>query len=103
MRLSNSPSTLEAASRTSLLVPTKPFACISFSHLETVYSIRYSVTARSHPHQKTNHDPPLLSLSTQKSVQQAFLMRWCNCSSLVEQSMDVRSILDWQYYRDRLS
>ena len=50
-----------------------------------------------------HQEPTLISFSAQKSVQQAFLMRWCNCSSLVEQSMDVRSILDWQYYRDRLS
>ena len=44
-----------------------------------------------------------INTNPQPAIQQAFLQRWCNCSSLVEQSLDVRSILDWQYYRDRLS
>jgi hypothetical protein len=31
-------------------------------------------------------------------VQEALLRKWCNSSSMIDTSLDVRTILDWQYF-----
>ena len=45
---------------------------------------------------------PVEIFKAEKDTQEALLRKWCAQSSLVDTGVDVRSILDWQYYKDRL-
>ncbi|KAJ1486875.1 hypothetical protein T484DRAFT_1788268, partial [Baffinella frigidus] len=45
---------------------------------------------------------PVEIFKADKETQEALLRKWCNSSSMIDTSLDVRTILDWQYYKDRL-
>jgi len=50
----------------------------------------------------TERAVPVEIFKAQPDVQVAFLKKWCATSTLIDSSVDIRSILDWQYYRERL-
>jgi len=52
-----------------------------------------SVTERAVPCEIFKADP---------ATQLMYLKKWCHTNTLIDSSIDVRTILDWQYYKERL-
>ena len=50
----------------------------------------------------TERAVPVEIFKADDAVQMAYLKKWCHTSTLIDSSVDIRSILDWQYYRERL-
>ena len=66
-------------------------------------SCKYVVSRMPEGTPVTERAIPVEIFKAEERVQTAFLRKWCNCSGLVDSSVDVRSVLDWQYYKDRLA
>ena len=50
----------------------------------------------------TERAVPVEIFKAEEAVQMLYLKKWCHTSTLVDSSVDIRSILDWNYYRERL-
>lgn len=50
----------------------------------------------------TERAVPCEIFKASEEVQMAYLKKWCHTSTLIDSSVDIRSILDWQYYKERL-
>jgi DNA polymerase epsilon subunit 1 len=66
-------------------------------------SCKYIVSRMPEGTPVTERAIPVEIFKAEERIQTAFLRKWCNCSGLVDSSVDVRSVLDWQYYKDRLA
>eukprot|EP00960_Hanusia_phi_P004315 125836-Hanusia_phi.AAC.3 len=64
---------------------------------------KYVVSRNPEGSPVTERAIPVEIFKAEPRIQSSFLKKWCNTSSLVDSSIDVRSILDWQYYKDRLA
>ena len=58
---------------------------------------KYVVSRNPEGSPVTERAIPVEIFKAEPRIQNAFLKKWCNTSTLVDSSIDVRSILDWQY------
>ena len=63
---------------------------------------KYIVSRTTEGTPVTERAVPVEIFKAQPDVQAAFLKKWCATSTLIGSSVDIRSILDWQYYKERL-
>ena len=66
-------------------------------------SCKYVVSRMPEGTPVTERAIPVEIFKAEERIQTTFLRKWCNCSGLVDSAVDVRSVLDWQYYKDRLA